>query len=205
MIRNSNIISLNTKKPKKTTGKRYVRSLEYEMLANLTLQQFQVEGDVAYENLLSIPLTNRIPALAKEYGNKRMHKLIKLILQEFCASVPLPKSKKLTETKTSVCACDVMIAAQEDQLAMEDLIVFFERAKEGKYGSFKKLLTHYSIMEKLEQYRNERYDVYKRFKDEKEVHLKGFGPVDRTASKPTQIGELMKEATIVDMSRRKSG
>ncbi len=201
----NNIIALDTKKPKKTTGKRYVRSLEYEMLANLTLQQFVKEDAVEFESLLSIPLANRVPALAKEYGNKRMHKLIKLILQEFCASVPLPKSKKLTETKASVCACDLMIAAQEDQLALEDLIVFFERAKGGKYGSFKKLLTHYSIMEKLETYRNDRYAVYTRIRDEKEVYLKGYGPVDRTAAEPTPIGELMKKATVIDLTKRKSG
>jgi hypothetical protein len=202
----NNIIPLDIKKSagKKTSGKRYVRSIEYEMLANLTLQQFNIEDEVDFEQLLSIPLENRIPGLAKDYGNKRTHRLIKLVLQEFCASIDLPKSKKLTETKVSVCACDLMIAGHEDQLALEDLIVFFERAKKGKYGPFKKVLTHFSIMEKLDVYRDERYHVYKKLKDEKQVYLKGCGPIDRMANEPEQIGELLKKATVIDLNKRKS-
>jgi len=152
-----NIISLDEAKKSK---KRFVRSLEYEVIANLALKQYVKKDKADFELLLSIPLKERIPGLVSEYGLKRMHRLVKLILQEFCYSIALPKSKKLTETKTSVCACDLILAAEEDQLSLEDLIVFFELTKMGKYGKFKGMLTHYDIMQKLEQFRQQRYENY---------------------------------------------
>ena len=125
-----------------------------------------------------------------------MHKLIKMVLTEFCYTVPLPKSKKPTDTKVSVCACDLMIAAFEDHMSLEDLILFFERAKVGKYGPFKKLLTHYSIMEKLEQYRQQRYEVYIRIKEAKDAELKKQGPTERISPEPTAIKNLFDDPNV---------
>ncbi|MGZ3846479.1 MAG: hypothetical protein ACXVBH_10515, partial [Flavisolibacter sp.] len=143
---NNNVISL---KEAKKSRKRFTRSLEYELIAGLAVKQFSTANGANFEALLSIPLAERIPALVNEYGLKRMHRLVKTILNEFCHSVALPKSKKLTATKISVVACDLILVADEDQFSMEDLIVFFELAKNCKYGKFKSFLTHYSIMEKL--------------------------------------------------------
>jgi len=56
--------------------------------------------------------------------------LIRTVLNEFCHSIALPKSKKLTETKTSVVSCDLILVADEDQFSMEDLIV----SKVGRYA-----------------------------------------------------------------------
>jgi hypothetical protein len=173
------------------------------MIASLTLQNFQLEEGVDFDGLLSIPLKTRIPGLVEEYGNKRMHRMVTLILKEFCHSIKLPKSKKLTETKTSVCACDLMLAAYEDQLGLEDLIVFFERAKLGKYGPFKKMLTHYSIMEKLEQYRQERYKAFLLIRERQEAERKSEGPQERISPEPTAIKHLFElpQAKVIPMKK----
>jgi len=97
MNETNNIISLEDAKKSR---KRFTRSLEYELIAGLAVKQYSTANGANFETLLSIPLTERIPALTKEYGLKRMHRLVKTILNEFCHSVALPKSKKLTETKT---------------------------------------------------------------------------------------------------------
>jgi len=204
MATGTHVISIDTKKPRKAAARRYVRSLEYRMLASLAMQQFLVNDAIVFEKLLSLPLGGRIQALCKEHGNRRVYKMIRLLLQEFCAAVPLPRTKKPTETRIAVCTCDLMIAAQEDQLALEDLLIFFETTLSGRYGEFGKLLTHHLIMQKLDTYRKERAAVYQKIKDEKEVYLKGCGPVQRLANEPTQIGQLMKEAAVVDMNKRKS-
>jgi hypothetical protein len=174
----------------KKSKKRFVRSLEYEVIANLASHQYVNKDKADFKLLLSIPLKERIPGLISEYGLKRMHKLIKLILQEFCYSIALPKSKKLTETKTSGCACDLILAADEDQLSLEDLIVFFELAKTGKYGKFKGMLTHYGIMQKLEQFRQERYETYVQLKEQIQTEQKSAGPVEKISPEPTSIKNL---------------
>src|SRR4051812_23595721 len=97
----------------KTRGKRFVRSLEYELIASLAVTQFTQEDAPDFKALLSIPVRDRIPGLVMGYGLKRMHRLVKTIVYEFCYSVNLPKSRKLTETKISVLACDLILVAEE--------------------------------------------------------------------------------------------
>lgn len=192
-IKHNLIAPENTEIATPRRGQRFVRSLEYELMANLVSQQFQKNDETSFEQLLAIPLTERIPSLVTEYGLKRMHKLVKTILQEFCISINLPKSRKLTETRTSVCACDLILAAHEDQLALEDLILFFELAKKGKYGPFKKMVSHYMIMEKLGQYRDQRHQAYVKLKEERERELKNLGPAQRISSEPTSIKQLFDD------------
>lgn len=177
----------------KRSRKRFVRSLEYELMASLALQQFTKEGAPDYAALLSVPLKERIPQLILEFGLKRMHRLIRMVLQEFCYSLALPKSKKLTDTNMSVCACDLMLVAEEDQFSLEDFIVFFELAKNGKWGRFKGVVTHFGIMEKLEQFRQERYESYVKLKEQKEAELKAVGPTERLATVPTVIKKLFDD------------
>ena len=195
---NNNIISLDEARKSR---KRFTRSLEYELIASLTFQQYAKDDQANFEALLSIPLTERIPGLTNEYGLKRMHHLVKTILNEFCIAIALPKSKKLTETKTSVVACDLILAAEEDQLSMEDLIVFFELAKNGKYGKFRSLLTHYSIMKKLEQYRQQRYEAYIKIKDQRQTEVRLLGPSERISPQPTPIKQLFEDGKIVSFKK----
>lgn len=206
MENTNKIIPIERQEPelKPAPGKRYVRSLEYEVIANLALKQFVAGDQILFEGLLAIPLSERIPGLIKEYGLKRAHRLIKMVLQEFCYSIPLPKSAKLSDTKIAACACDLILAAYEDQLGLEDLIVFFEKAKQGKYGKFKGLLTHFGIMQKLEQYRLERSEVYYRLKEAQEAALKKMNEIPRIGETKS-IGEIMQQAEIINMTKRKSG
>jgi hypothetical protein len=189
---------------KAATGKRYVRSLEYEVIANLAMKQFVQEKKINFEGLLSIPLTERIPGLINDYGLKRAHRLMKMVLQEFCYSIPLPKSAKLSDTKIAACACDLILAAYEDQLSLEDLIVFFERAKEGAWGKFKGTLTHFSIMQKLEQFRMERSAAYHKLREEQEAQLKKMSVIPRIGETKS-IGEILQQAEVIPMTQRKSG
>jgi len=184
--------------------KRFVRSLEYEIIANLAKNQYTNGEEVLFERLLSIPLTERVPGLINDYGLQRAHRLIKMLLQEFCYGIPLPKSAKLSDTKIAACACDLILASYEDQLSLEDLVVFLERAKEGKYGKFKGVVTHFGIMQKLEQYRNDRSETYYTLKEEQERKRKEENEIPRVGE-VRSIGEIMQQAEVIDMTKRKSG
>jgi hypothetical protein len=207
MKNSNNILPIEGQEPewKPAPGKRYIRSLEYEVISNLAMKQFVAEEDaIQFEGLLSIPLQERIPSLITDYGIKRAQRLIKMVLQEFCYNIPLPKSAKLSDTKIAACACDLILAAYEDQLALEDLIVFFELAKKGKWGKFKGTLTHFSIMQKLEQYRMERSSAYYKLKDEQEAALKRMNEIPRIGDTKS-IGEILQQADVIPLTQRKSG
>jgi hypothetical protein len=127
-----------------------------------------------------------------------------MVLQEFCYSIPLPKSAKLSDTKIAAVACDLILSAYEDQLSLEDMIVFFELAKKGKYGKFKGMLTHFSIMQKLEQFRLDRSAAYYKLKEEQEAALKKAAELPRIGDVKS-IGEIMQQAEVINMTTRRSG
>jgi hypothetical protein len=196
---------VTTAAPAKRSNKKFTHSLEYEIIANLVLQQYEKEGTIQYDLLFSIAPSDRIPALTLEYGKKRMYRLIVTLLREFCISIPLPKSKKLNDTRINVCACDLMISAEEEGLSMEDLILFFERTKKGIYGPIKKFLTHQIIREKLDIYLAERGDALYKISEQKTVAVKKLGVAERSCEEPKQIGEILKGASVIEMNKRMSG
>jgi hypothetical protein len=207
-IRN-NIIALDPpikKKETKRSTRKFIHSLEYEVIANLVLQQFEKDGEIRFDLLWAIPATDRIPALRIEYGKSRMYKLLMTLLKEFCISIPLPKTKKLNETRINVCACDLMIFAEEQALSIEDFIIFFERTKRGSYGPVKKHLTHQLIKEKFEIYLTERNSVFAKLSEQKHLELKAVGPKERVCREPRQIGELLNhQAAVIEMNKKMSG
>jgi len=177
-------------------------SLEYELISSLAFQQFAGKEGPDYQMLLSIPLLDRIPALIQEYGLKRMHKLIRSMITEFCLAIKLPKNKKLTETRISAIACDIILTAEEDQFSIEDLIVFFEFVKRGRWGILNNPLTHYFLMQQLESYRQERHEAYVDIRESQAAEVSMLGPTDRICPEPTPI-KLLFEQTGKVVSFRK--
>jgi hypothetical protein len=198
---NTRVVSINRKISRKPKA-----SLEYELMASLCFQQYGCHEGPDFQKLLSIPVEERIMALINDFGIKNMHKLVRTMLQEFSIRLGLPESRKLSVTGMSACACDIILAAEEDHLSMEDLVIFFQLAGEGKYGRFKSLLTHFDIMEKLATYRSERNVFYEGWLLEKEKAETRVGPLERTCPEPTLLSHLIdwEPAKVVAMKVRGS-
>lgn len=175
--------------------KTFESSLEYDLIASLAYQQYTKKNIPNFEALLSIPLKERIPGLITEYGLTRMHQLVMLVLQQFLSVAPIAKTKSMTEACVSACSFDLLLAADEDQLGLEDLIVFFESIRREKFKAFKARVTQATIMLELENYREHRYQAYDTFKREKQAALKiSVNPSDRMSPNPTPIKNLFEKA-----------
>ena len=189
---------------KKPVRKRYSgfnsSTLEYGIIANLVVQQYQQDDEVKFDALLSIPLSERIPGLMESFGKKTMHQLLVMILKEFMHTLKLPRAKRLTETRLSMAACELMLSSYEDYLGLEDLILFLQRAKAGKYGIIKSLAHPSLLFDMLEAFRQERHETYLRIKEEKAMAFKELRP--RSSNEPTQIGDLLQQAFVIDISNR---
>lgn len=199
--------STEAPKPKpKRQPKPYVNTLEYDLITSLVQQQYMKEGAIRFELLEQIALEDRIPALMTDFGVKRMHHMLLMMVKAFCFSLPISKAKKLTDTKMSAVACDLMVAAQEDGLSLEDVILFFHAAKQGKYGPIRSLTYHYQFMSLFEQYRKTRRQALQQLHGEKEAALRVvLGNEERIAPQPTPIGDLLPGATVIDITKRMSG
>ena len=187
------------KTPRKRFSPLNINTLEYGIIANLVVQNYQQEGNVKFDTLLSIPLSERIPGLVESYGKKTVHRLLVMILQEFNNKLALPKAKKLTATRISVTACELMLTAYEDQLSLEDVILFLQRTKAGLYGPIKNLVLASVLFDKFEMYRQARHDVYLKFKEARDAERKALGATPRSSSEPTAIGDLLQQSCFFDL------
>lgn len=192
----------NEKAPRKRFSPLNINTLEYGIIANLVVQNYQQDSHVKYDALLAIPLSERIPGLIESYGNKTVHRLLVMILNEFNNKVRLPRAKKLTTTKISVSACEMMLTAYEDQLSLEDVILFLQRAQAGLYGPIKNLVLPSVLFDKFEMYRQARHDVFIKLKEAREAEFKAMGAVPRSSSEPTAIGDLLQQSFIFDVHNR---
>jgi len=125
------------KAPRKRFSPLNINTLEYGIIANLVVQNYQKDSNVKFDALLSIPLSERIPGLIENYGKKSVHRLLVMILNEFNNKLQLPRAKKLTATKISVSACELMLTAYEDQLSLEDVSCFCSGQKPVYMGQSK--------------------------------------------------------------------
>lgn len=188
-----------------TTKKFYrpnLNTLEYGIISNLVVQQYGPNGEVKWNALLSIPLTERIPGLIHSYGKKTAHKLLVMILKEFTNALPLTKIKKMTDTRIAIAACEVMLTAFEDQLSLEDVILFLQKAKTGHYGVIKNMSHPAQLLTLLEPYRQARHEAYQKLKEEKDRQYKQLGEEERTAQNPTSLNDLLHQSFTIDISNR---
>lgn len=92
------------------------------------------------------------------------------------------------------CANDMVMTTEEDQLSIEDFVLFFKGAKEGKYGKILDRMDQQTVFALLEEYRQERHRQYLRIKEEKHLALKATGSTERT-NNPDPLSESLHNLT----------
>ncbi|MGZ3838157.1 MAG: hypothetical protein ACXVMS_05970 [Flavisolibacter sp.] len=173
-----------------------VPSPEYRLIIDLTMQQFAESEQPLFERLLSIPPGERLPALVNRYGPKRIHKLITLLLVDYLTAVTNTPAINFTRTRVAVAACELMMAAAEDQLGLEDLIVFFTLARKGRFGQTAEPLTHPGILQNLDRYRAERWKAYVLLSEPDGMDPEPLSPFSRTSPEPATLSSLMERPEI---------
>lgn len=136
---------------------------------------------VRFDEVLKISPFARIPNLTHAYGFENIHKTLILLLGKFVNSFNL--IRPMSEEQVIECAFDMVTTSQEDQLSIEDYVLFFKGARQGKYGKVLDHLDQQVVSEMLEAYRQERHINLVRIREEQHLAQKGLGPSDRTIQK----------------------
>lgn len=142
------------------------------------------QGLVNFEKVLAIPLYSRIPNLTHVYGLETIHKILAAMLTTFNNDLNL--IRPMTAEQIANCSLEMVMTTEEDQLSIEDYVLFFRGAKQGKYGKILDRLDEQTLFTLLEEYRQQRHVEKTRIKESKHLELKGLGPAERT----TQNDEL---------------
>jgi len=132
---------------------------------------------VNFPAVLSVPLEDRICMLAgKDYGNIRL-----LIIGAITMAFEKINFKKgVNEFQVLDMAEAVIDESEQDNLSMEDLILFLQGMVRNKYAFSRDSIDTGRFLECFEQYREERHSALKEYQYNKHLELKGLGSSERS-------------------------
>jgi pantothenate kinase len=141
------------------------------------VKYFSENNSVDYLKILKVPVSDRLPELSIKVGLGNMIKILMAEIVKFqnCYNVIRP----MNPDQIAQCSFSIIQTAEEDFLSLEDVILFFEGAKQGKYGKVYDRLDQQIIFEMLEVYRDERHRVFIGYKDEQNAQYKATPVNDR--------------------------
>ena len=142
----------------------------------------------------------RIEDLVPLIGFEDLGKLIMVEVMKFvkCYNVV----RNMTADQAAECAKAIIYTSEEDNLSLQDVVMFFEGAKQGKYGRVLDHLDQHVIFEMFEKYRQERYNVFRAWKDSKEVQNKAYGDTSRMSEVKTEKEFIELQASAYQFEQK---
>lgn len=159
------------------------------------------QGHTDFPALFKIPVSDRLPGLCELYGRKAIHMHITGAVTVAMEKINLKLSMnadqlfELGET--------IIDSSGEDQLAMEDLLLFLQDLVRGKAGKIYDRMDIPFFMELFENYRQQRHESYLDVKYELEQQHKALPINDRLADMfPDSEKNNMRDALKEEMQLR---
>ena len=141
---------------------------------------FKNAGKIQYDRTLLIPSTERIPALTKsEDGYKQILAVLSIALQKTFAVFNLKRG--MNDDQIIDLAEQIIEESRADNLSIEDVLLFLDQLKTGKYGKLYDRLDMPLFFELMEHYREERHLAMLYLRYEAESNYKALGDPTRTS------------------------
>jgi hypothetical protein len=142
------------------------------------LEVYRDRGAVNHVKTLSIPMEERIPAIiAKEGGRARV---VVAISSSLVSAFQNIKNAKMDADQVLDLADMIIDSAHEDQLSVEDVLLFLKDLLMGKYGKVSSGMDYPAFFELFEEYRNERYRTLRKARWEEHLTHKSLGDSNRS-------------------------
>lgn len=163
----------------------------------LILKQYKFKnGEVNFPAIFAtVPTSERLPALFK----KDMFQATALVVGALTMAFKKMRLKKVDGELINDIAEDVLDSSDEDNLALEDLVLFLGNLIRGKYGDVDDI-TVTKFMRLFDKYRNERTDAIQELRLNEHLQFKGMGDCTRSnAENPIAESFANLGARIVEM------
>ncbi|HRE52253.1 MAG TPA: hypothetical protein PK339_12575 [Flavitalea sp.] len=149
-----------------------------KMAITLHLSGFKQRGMVDYARTLQVPTFQRITAMASDReGYSRLLIAISAAIRSALANINLRVS--LTEDQIVELADQIIDQANEDNLALEDVLLFLQQLVGGKAGKIYDRLDIPVFFELFETYRQSRHIAMLEARYEQDANYKALGPTER--------------------------
>lgn len=135
-----------------------------------TTQKFMERGKVKYLDLLRVPSSDRLKSLVETWGPRHVHEIIIALLTKFQNAINVGQSFNTEQIIEA--AADIMTEAIEYNLSLEDLVVFFDQAKIGKFGKIYNRLDTQVVMAFLDNYLDQRFEALVEYREEEAIRYR---------------------------------
>ncbi len=164
-------------------------------LITANLSAFKERGNVNYLAVINtIPLNDRLPELAKKYPKKDIAAIITVALTSAFEKMNL----RYAMNADQIVELGEMIieTSEEDQLAMEDVMLFLQQLVRGQMGKIYDRMDIPTFFEMFEKYRQDRHTDFINYKYEKDVQFKAL-PINERIVENSEAGERDKDRTAM--------
>lgn len=162
----------------------------------LILKQYKFKnGDINFPAIFSgVPTKDRLPALYE----KDFFQATALVVGALTMAFKKMRLKKMDGELINDIAEDILNTCDEDNLSMEDLVLFLGNMIRGKYGNIEEISVS-KFMKLFDEFRDERHHSMMNYRENEHLQFKGLGDASRsTKSDPlaehfSSIGERIRE------------
>jgi len=126
-----------------------------------------------------IPVSERLPALSKLYGVEKISGILSLAITKALNNFNLRVG--MNPQQIMNLAYELINDAEQDQLAIQDILLFLDGLPKFKYGKVYDRMDMPTFFEMLEKYREERHLAFINGKEEAHAQFKAMGDSNRTS------------------------
>lgn len=144
------------------------------------LQAFKENGMVRYDKTLQIPSKDRIPALTR--SNEGYNYILTVLSARLKSTFENMNLKRaVNEDQLLNIAERIIDESHEDNLSVEDVLLFLQKLEVGKMGQIYDRMDMPTFFELFEHYRQDRYLALRYIQYEAECNYKALGDQTRTS------------------------
>ena len=140
-----------------------------------------------------VPVSERLPALAKLYGNDKIAGVLSVAITNALNNFNLRVA--MNSEQIANLAYELISEAESDQLALQDILLFLDGLPKYKYGKVYDRMDMPTFFEMLEVYREQRHIAYMKAKEEESTQFKAYGDTNRMSIEQdkTSMRDAMKQ------------
>jgi len=142
--------------------------------------RYKEKGEPQYLKVIElIPVSERLPALKQMYGADKVAAVLSVQITRTLNNFNLRVG--MTPAQITDLSYAILDEAEQDQLAIQDILLFLDGMPKFKYGKVYDRMDMPTFFEMLEKYREERHLAYINGKEEAHAQFKAMGDSNRTS------------------------
>ena len=143
----------------------------------LILKRYKTkDGNIDYPTIFTIPSEERLPAL---YEKDFMYATA-LVVGALTMAFERMRFKNMDGKLVNDIAEEILVSSDEDNLGLEDLVLFLQNMTRGKYGHIESMSVA-KFMSLFDKYRDERHNAILDYRENEHLQFKGLGDANRTS------------------------